>query len=267
MSPALVITPASSIPAYYPKFGWQNLVTFSNVTADSEVIGYPVTNLANPNTSQRWLSASTADQVIAVSDIEGQTDYVGFARHNLGSGLCGVAVWGITAEPGAVWTQLLIATLTNDQPTILQFAAGYYTDLELRLTPDLTAPSIAVLYVGLLLQFPKGLQTSFVPINRARDVETVLGRSESGEHLGAIITGASLASAAEFHLLDPDWYDDFAAPFIAAANEMQPFFFAWNPSGKPDDVAFCWLTQSTKPPIVMNNGLMDLTLPLGGLAL
>lgn len=267
VSPALVIIPASSVPAHYPKVGWHNLVTFSNVTADSEADGYPITNVANPNTSQRWVSGSTAEQLVTIGDLEGQPDYIGLARHNLGSGQCEVAVEGITGEPGAVWEELLSATLTSDRPAILQFAADYYTDLRLRLTPGAVEPSIAVIYVGSLLQFAKGLQTDFVPINRAREVETVLGRSESGEFLGAIITGASLASTAQFHLLDPDWYEENAEAFVVAANSLQPFFFAWNPSGKPDDVAFCWLTQSAKPPIVMFNGLLDLTLNMGGLAL
>jgi hypothetical protein len=268
-SPALVITPADAALADFPLIGWDNKVVLNNVVAEHENAAYPATNLANPATNLKWLSDSTAEQLVTVSNLEGESDYVGLARHNLGSGEVEVAVEAITAEPGAVWTEVLAgAFLGADSPAILRFAKGHYTGIRLRLTPDTEEPSIAVLYVGELLTMSRGIQAGYTPLTDAREVNVVNGRSEAGEHLGAIVNGAVRGSAATFRAIEAAWYRANLREFVAAANEGLPFFFAWMPDTYPEEVAFAWLNSTARPVINYLGGRQhDITLDMGALAL
>lgn len=266
-SPALVVAPDATIEPHHPLILWDNKVTFSNVSADSAIADAPASNMANPLTVSVWRSASTAAQVVEIEGLEGETECIGIARHNLGSGGCGVAVWGITAEPGAVFEELLETVLLgNDTPAMLRFARGFYTALELRLTPDGTAPSIAVLFAGELLAVRPGIQPGYVPLPKALSLDVQSGRSQSGEYLGTIVTGASLGSPASFRDMEADWFDAEMQPFVDAANRGATFFWAWAPIYRPDDVAYAFLAQTAQPPVVRSGAFYDLDLSMGGVA-
>lgn len=244
LAPSLVITPSTAIPNTYPVIGWHNMVTFDQVTADSAEDGYPASNLANPQTTSKWVSASTAEQVVTVGGLEGQTDYVAFARHNFGSSGAAISVEGITAEPDADWEEIFPGAIPGDDaPLMLLFEPGYFTEVRVRIVPDGAAPSAAVLHAGRVLRMMRGVQPGFVPLRDAAVPETVDGLSESGEFLGSIITSQERTTVADFKVLSRDWYNQNVRQFVTAANRKQPFFFAWNPQDEPDDVGYCWLNR------------------------
>lgn len=267
-APGLVITPDYDYEPHHPLVCWENKVTFSGLTSDSAVTGNPVTNLANQNTNNLWKSGSTAEQLVTVSSLDGETDSVNIARHNLGSAAVLVSVETLTAEPGAVFTEVFAPVyLADDSPAILRFAKGYYTDVRLRLVPTATAPQIGILYVGALTALKPGLEPGFVPLSRAKNYEVYSGRSTSGEYLGAIITGGGLQSSASIRDIDPDFYGDVVAPFLESANLFEPFFFAWSPDAYPSEVAFAWLTSPALPNISRNTLHVDISLSMAGLIL
>lgn len=267
-SPALVIAPSDVVPANFPRIGWTNKVTLANVSADHELSAYPATNLANPNTSLRWESDSLAEQVVTVSGLDGEVDYIGIARHNFGSGGMSISVEAITAESDPAFVEVLPVVLpADDGALLLQIEPGFYTSIKLRIVPDTVAPTMAVLYVGKLLSVMRGLQPDFTPLRDSGAIELVNGRSERGEHLGSIITGAELSTAAQISVLDPEWYYANMASFVRAANRGLPFFFAWNPLEYPDDVSFCWFSANVRPVMAILTREINLSMPLKGLAL
>lgn len=267
-SHALVIAPTFAYRPRHPLISWNNKVKFGSATADSSATGYPASNLANPSTLLRWQSASTSEQLVTISNIEGQSDHVAIARHNLGSTGALVSVEGITAEPGAVWEELLEAVLLGDDaPHIFRFATGSYTGLRLRIVPDGTAPRCAVLYCGELLALMPGLSLGYVPLTQAEVIRDFNGTSESGEYLGSIILGAGLRSTAEVPEIDPDYFDQKLQPFVSAANRKQPFFFAWSPVKHPGQVAYAWLASAASAPVNRGTGQRSLSLDMAGLSI
>ena len=265
---ALIISPAFARQPHHPLISWDSKVKFGSVAADSSATGYPASNLANPSTLLRWQSASTAEQLVTISNIEGQSDHVAIARHNLGSTGALVSVEGITAEPGAVWEELLDPVLLGDDaPHIFRFAKDSYIGLRLRIVPDGTAPRCAVLYCGELLALMPGLSPGYVPLTQAEQIREFNGTSESGEYLGSIIMGAGLRSTAEVPEIDPDYYDQKLAPFIRAANRKQPFFFAWSPTKHPGQVAYAWLASAASAPVIRGTGQRSLSLDMAGLSI
>jgi len=268
VSPGLIITPTETYPQTYPLVGWHNVVAFGNITADSSPSATPVTNLANPNTDQAWASASTAEQLVTISSLNDEIDYLAVARHNFGSAGIEISVETLSGEPAAVWEEVIAATLVaDDSPLMLQWEAATVIGVRLRLVPGATAPSAAVLYVGKSLRMMRGVQPGFTPIRDGMDVTIRNGRSEAGEFLGAIITGEQLSTVADFRFLDADWYLAEMRDFVASANRGAPFFWAWNPLDYPDEVGFCWLSGVARPVKSQLSGEIDISLSMGGLAL
>lgn len=268
ISPALVVTPADPEQAHYPLIGIETKVTLANVSADSEVSGYPVTNLANPLTVSEWRSASTAEQLITIEDLEGQTDYVGIARHNLGSAGVAVTVEGITGEIDAEWEVLLDSvTLGDDSPHVFRFAKDYYVGIQLRLVPADVAPKIAVMFAGALQTIWKGIAPGYTPLHLGEQIDILNGRSASGEHLGAIVTGATLASTASFQDIDPEWFAANMPALLSRLNRGASFFWLWSPTTHPDHVAYANLARTAVPVISRATEHYDLDLSMSGLAL
>ncbi len=89
ISSSLVIAETVSgggvINANNPVIGYDNLVTESNVTAKSSAVAYPVTNVANPATYNKWQgnpAAGDDDYIIMALNTVDDIDYVGIAKHN-----------------------------------------------------------------------------------------------------------------------------------------------------------------------------------------
>jgi len=269
-SPGLVFSPAGPFPLSHPMVCWQSQVRFGNVIADSAAVGYPATNLANPSTANRWLSSTAVEQLVTVSDLDGQIDHVAIARHNFGSGDVTVSVEALTGEPGADWEVVHPGALpANDAPIVLRFAPGFYIGVRLRLVPDDVPPTMAVLFVGLGLVLQRSMQAGFTPITDAEDTDLVTGWSQSGEHLGAIVDGSTSSNTAALKALDPIWYREAMRPFVQAANKGAPFFFAWDPANHPDEIAYCtFASGSVKPTINYLGGKeFDITMPMQAVSL
>ena len=261
---------AAKGPAYtfnLPVVHYDNLVTAANITADFEDSDYPVTNAANPQTRSVYKSGSTSDGNVTVT-LPGTdlVDSVGIARHNLGSSVCTFSIWGITADPGAVYEELIPDTLLGDDtPALFLFEEGYLVGLQIRFSPDAVAPQMAVLYVGKSLMLLRSVKPGHRPITYARSRDVLQGRSQSGEYLGTIITQERLSTPVEITLLDPVWYFANMQPFIDVCHE--PFFFAWRPDQYPDQVGYAWATNDPQPSIGQFTGEVDISLELSAVAL
>lgn len=263
IAPSIVLDVDGASSLQWPVFLWQNLITA--VTADLEDASYPASNLLNPQTSSLWKAGSTADQDL-VFDVTSAApiDAVGIARHNFGSGECGVEIYGKTAEPGADWVLLADLSPGDDVPIIAIFAADYYVQIKISLAPDAVAPQAAVIYAGTTLRMPVGFPPGHMPLFDARDTEMLVGTAENGDFLGDVIISQRLTSSADFQVLDGDWYRENMRPFVAS---RAPFFFAWAPLLYPTEAGYVKFNGSPKPTISQATGQVDISLPFLGLAL
>lgn len=267
LASALAISPVDTWPAKNPLIGWHNVVTFASLSATSAATGYPVTNLSTPSTIDRWVGGSAAELLVTVSGLDDEVDYVGIARHNLGSKGIEVSVEVLTADAGGVWAEAFAGVLPgDDSPLLLRFAAVTVIGVRLRLLAGDAAPDIAVLHVGKMIQMQKGLQADWVPLHRALEVEKFLGRNDAGDFLGAIVTRRRAAATATFRLLTSAWYDATLAGFVAGVNGGDAFFFAWDPADHADEVGYCFVEGSVQPKFpTLNKGFVDLALSLSGI--
>jgi hypothetical protein len=85
-----------------PVVGWRNSLTAANVSSEAALVGFPVTNLANPSTYLRWKSGSLSMQHVKVEfGAPTPINYLAVAGHNLGTGRIASAVEGaLTIDSG-----------------------------------------------------------------------------------------------------------------------------------------------------------------------
>lgn len=264
-SPGLVIAPAFQYENFNPLVGWQSYVTFSNITATSELANFPATNLFSPNTYEFWKSNSTGTQYITVSSIDGQLDYIGIVGHNWGTDGSTISIEAITSAPGAVMTEIFPPFIPSDDKVLLiRFALEYYITIRIKIVPSTTAPQAAHIKAGKLLAIRPGIAPGYTPLSESPNVDFYAGVSSSGEFLGTIINGSSLSSSAKFQDMDGDWYNTYMIDFIRGFNYGDTFFFAWSPSDYPSQVNYCWMASPAKPNINRRTGQRDLDLNMNG---
>lgn len=255
-----------------PLIGYHNLVTTANITSDTEAANHPIIDVANPATHLFWrgVMGSPSDEFITVeiNSVE-DVDYIAAARHNFFTGLFPVTVEG-QATDGGDWFDLVAeVVLPNDGPVIFRFTPQSLFAVRLRIrasTADTpVAPEIGVIYVGRLLILQRRIYVGHTPLPYGRQVRVVNGRSESGNFLGRIVTGESRQTQVNMENLTPDWYRTYMEPFVRHAVE-NPFFFAWRPLDYPYEAGFAWLTADAVPNNQRVNGMMQVSLQMGGVA-
>ena len=253
------------INADNPLIGYRNLVTSSNVAATTQIAGFPASNLANPSTNLRWQGqASGSDQFItlALNTIE-DVDYIGIARHNLGSAQIPVSIEALNSS--SVWVPLVgPAGLPNDGPVLFRFVPQGITSIRIRMEPSLAAPTAAVVYAGKLLVLQRRIYVGHTPINLGRRAKITNARSESGNFLGRIVLNETTETSVQLQDLTPSWFRSQLDPFVEASKE-QPFFFAWRPGSYPYEIGYCWMTNDPRPSNQRSNGMMQISFEMAGI--
>lgn len=236
-----------------PVIGYRNIVTISNVDADTEATGYPATNVANPATQPPWKATTTSgtEYLTVTTGTVDDIDYLAIAGHNFGTAQCTVSVEvcnNIASSP-QTWTEVAGPLIPGDDaPLLFRWTADSYQGVRLKIVAGATAPQAAVLYVGKLLVLERSIKvdTDHTPITMGRVSKIATGRSENGKYLGRIVLGQWNESAAAFSYFTPSWFRSDFVPFIEASDET-PFFFAWHPSEYPLEVGYVWLTDDPRP--------------------
>ena len=268
-SGAFALSLAGRREGWRPVIGWQSVVTAANVSADEEAAGYPASNLGNSSTVEGWRGTSTGDQYLTSLFDPAEIDYAGFARHNLGSGLCPFTVEGLLPggdpEEPTDWVELVEQYQpADDGPVLARFLPITLIGLRLKLDPSSTIPRVAVLKAGALIVL-QGLPPGHQPIPFARSQNMASHRGQGGDYLGSVVTSASLSSSIAQRNLDPAWYRAQLEPFRRA--QPEPFFFAWAPQHHPAEVGYCWVTNDPVPSVNQTTGLIDIEFGIGGISL
>lgn len=269
ISPSIVLQLANANPNY-PIIGYRNFVAANAIAADSSQTFYPASNLANPATdpTQSWKSNSLAAQKIdfTISEID-TINYLGIARHNLGSGSIQISIEHHNVNSPGNFVELIPDTfLSNDDVAIFRFADIGTDKIRINLDPQGTVkPTIAVVFIGKLLVMERGIYVGHTPITLGRRHEINSGRNGRGDFLGRIVTSKSRSTVASVKNLTPSWVRSEFAPFMDGAVES-PFFFAWRPQAYPNEVGYCWLSDDPRPSNSLPNGMMQVDIPIEGIA-
>lgn len=252
LSSALVLTPAAAArPAGTPRILWDNVVTFGGIAADSEATGYPASNMANAATNQEWRAAAAGDVEITITiSVTANQSAVGIARHNFGSA-------GIAAEIGYydetdTWVNLVGPQMpANDEPLLFMFTEQSLAEIVIRLAEGSEAARAAVVYAGLMLIMERGVDvdSDYLVPRFARKSEYSAPLSERGDYLGRWVTSQYIDGVQHtYSHLTADFFRDEMLPFIQAAQDDVPFFYAMRgDDGVTYDVSYLTLDDAETP--------------------
>lgn len=252
ISSAIVLSaPDAALPPGTPLILWDNIVTFSTITADSEAAGFPASNLANPATHLEWRAAAVGDVEIAIviADVSDQSG-LGIAKHNFGRAAIAVEI-GYYDETDA-WVSLAGPQIpASDKPLLFRWSKQSLSNIFIRLAEGDEAPRAAVVYAGNILIMPRGVDVDaeFLVPRFARKTEYAAPVSESGNYLGRVVTGQYIDGVSHsYSHLEATFIREEIVPFVRAVQAGTPFFYAMRADdGVNYDVAFAWFTDDPMP--------------------
>jgi hypothetical protein len=264
ISQSLALAQAAALSANLPLIGWRNVVTTSNIAADSSADGFPVSNLANPATHLKWKADHDGEQYVTITTGSADDfDYIGIAKPNFSA--AGIAV-SVEGDDGSGFDELTAPAIpADDGPLMFRFTAAPFTGLRIRMQQGQgsVAPQMAVVYAGKTLVLPRKLYQGLTPPTFGRTAKATNGRSESGNFLGRIVTQESIKTKVPLTLIDPAYYRTNIDPFLKSGRSL-PFFFAWRPGDYPAETAYAWLTNDPAPTNESPHSLTALSLEMSG---
>lgn len=262
----LVLVPSGSpswLNADSPIIGWHNLVTAGFVVGSSEDVDYPAINLANPATHLKWRATSSADQTLTFtpsSVVPENIDYVAIVRHNLATAESQISIRQDSVD--------LIdpVILPADEVTIFRLPTTAFSEIEFLMENNTSAPEIAVVYIGRLLYLQRRIYVGHTPIVDGKQSIVANPRSESGNFLGRIILSETYDTTFNMNNVEAAWYREYMRPFVEASTRA-PFFFGWRPGTYPREAGYVWTTRAPRPVNQLNNGMMQVQIPVSGVVL
>lgn len=270
ISQALALESAFREEAWQPILLWENFATAENIVASSQDSNHPATDMANTSTVLYWKSLSLLAQTITIDPLASEMglNAVAFANHNFGSQGWKIKIEGLTSDPGAVLTEIFEETalgFEGDSPAILLFEKAFYIKLVVTLTPSAgttAAPECAVLSVGKVLRFPKGIPPGHTPVWMSGTKTTQDNLSQDGNYIGSVVLGSFAGSSLTLVDLDQGWYRTNLEPF-RRLGKGTTFFLCEFPDLHSEDVGYCWITNDPKPVINRRTGEVDITFQFG----
>jgi len=225
----------------YPVLAWENLLAAdpgSAVTHSPDADGYPFANLADWRDYTHWRSAESGELFVKLdaSSLPGQVisvDTLAVAGHNLaGAGVTGISFsW---SDDDVTYTPCFPAIdPENDRVIFRRFAAQTRRYFQMVIPEGYSeAPSLGILFIGTSLEVPAYPDAGFDP--DAQEAEAEVEYSREGRLLGVAERYRRREIKAGFGRLPAEFIRDEWVPFFAA-HGSKPFFFAWDPVGRPEE--------------------------------
>lgn len=226
-----------------PVVGWHNLLTAGSVSVSSQADGFTAANAFDNVATDYWQPSTGGANWIEVSlPVATKCDYVGIARHTLGSDN---AAFRIRYDSGGGWSDAFPATTVADDGVILVLFEAVTAD-RFRLEYTSSAkPLIGALAFGERLQMETGIFAGYTPEGLNRETTLYNARTESGAFLPTTVLRQGTQSSIDITHLSAGFAHQRVAPFMRHAEVGHPFFWAWSPIDYPDSVV--WARASGTP--------------------
>lgn len=247
-------------PENHPLVGYHNAILPTQVSASSAALNHAARLVAYPTTYDYWEAEDDGGQILTFAT-PGQWDYLGIARHNLGSMQIPIQVGGFDGSWEAL-SEVIIPP--DDEPLLIAFERATHTSYRLVMGSGEGPAQIAVCYLGNLLALQRRIYVGHTPITYGRSENMTTGTSDSGEFLGRIFVNEHRQSSITQENITPEFYREDMRPWVESRN---PFFFAWRPLSYPREVGYCWRTGAANPVNQRPNGMMSLSMNVQGIGL
>jgi hypothetical protein len=253
----------------FPVLAWNNLLGADPgpvITHSPDAEGYPFANVSDWRDYTKWQSSETGELFVkldasALPDQAVSVDTLAIAGHNLhGAGVTGLALqWSDDDE--TYYDCFTPLDPADDRVIFRRFGEESRRFFKLIIPSGYSdPPEFGLLFIGLSTEVPAFPDSGFDP--DAQECEAAAEYSKEGRLLGIAAKYRRREIKASFSRLPAAFIRDQWLPFFAAHAE-KPFFFAWDPTGKPDE-AYLVRLASPKFEAPYDKSLRSLSLTLTG---
>lgn len=260
-----------------PIIGYHSILQPEDIIAAEDVTGRLSLNMWSPDTSTYWQGIAyasfptpgTETQYVTLANPNGYPfDYIGIARHNLGSSGFTFSIEEST-DGGSTWEEFVSPKILGSDRAILEYfnlRTSALVRIKLTKTANIIpAPIIAHIKMGEALVLQRRIYVGHNPATISKNVKRIVNVSESGQYLGQIITRAYHTTSCSQENNTPEFVREKIKPFIShvngevAINGTAPatFFFAWRPGDYPSEVVYGWTGDNIRPENQRANGMMS----------
>lgn len=248
-----------------PIIGYHSVLKPADFNITGATSTRPAINLWSPDTSSAWEGESysgvesTLIQYVNIDNPDSNlVDYIGIAKHNLGTGGYTVTV-EVSEDLGTNWLTLKNPTLFNDDRAILIYfdlrtSRSFRIKIE-KTSTDIIAPIISHIKLGKALVLQRRINAGHTPAALASMVKKTTFGSENGQYLGQVISRSYHKTSCSQENTNASFVRENIVPFIKHINgeveieDTAPatFFFAWRPTKYPDEVVYGWTNDQIQP--------------------
>jgi len=211
---------------------WDNRLADATPVASSTASGAAI-NLADFRPYTNWKPSVLPATVTVDCTTAKSVDSLGVFNHNLFTGACTIEVRGSTDN--FVASDVLVSTYTPSANTnfIRTFASASYRYWRVRITGT-TAPTLAIVAIGVSLPLEIGVPFGFDPLQR-----TVFGStniSEQGLPLGKSVLFEQWSQSINLGFVTNTWLRNTFLPAWKAHLRGNPFLFAFDNTTYPTEI-------------------------------
>jgi len=261
-SPSFAIETAFQPQApHLARIAYDNAASRATVTATSAEALRPASNLRTLDTFQTWRPEAVEAVVTVDFDAPETVNFIGLARHNMGSlGIGGT----VEIEAGGDWLPLATLTPEHDGPLGIPFDEVTATGVRVTFD-DVAIPTLAVLMVSRAVIMERPLRATMQPVwlSRATDVSPQI--SERGQLLGSVVVRAGVQASPQWRNLSRDFYNSTLRK-LARDLPGLPTFLMWQPLEHPDEVIFGHVSGDAAGDHIARSSRYDFGFSISGVA-
>lgn len=234
-------------------------------TATGTAAGYDVLNIRDGRPYTFWLAAAAGTNYLTVNcGTAAAADTLGIISHNLGTAAASVSVE--SSVDGVTWGERLAPFVPTDDRALLKlFTTSTKERWRLKIVTATVAPYIAVVLIGVRLQFPVTPDAPFTPFVESVEEEAVV--SKTGNALGTVVRYFPVEIKPAFTLLTRTWVESTYRPFREQYGRWRSYFFwAWDLTTYPSQVFYVKDNGKYDPTVSVLSSYDKLKLELKGIS-
>jgi hypothetical protein len=227
----------NNLDAAYPASG-SDVVLFNNI------VSTPGGSTYNWESKEAGFNhADTGGYAYKISEADA-CDALALIGHNLGT--AGASVSVESSDDESTWTERLAVFLPSNDRAIMKLLTSFRAaSKRLKIVTASVAPYLAVVMLGVRMEFPFPPESPFDPYNVGIEAESE--RSVAGNLLGSVINYHTVTQRAVFPYPLRSFITDTYKPFWDAHGKLlKPFFWGWDLTTYPELVYFLQMTKSAR---------------------
>lgn len=232
------------------------------VAASLADVGFPASNATSwLVTGGGWRATTSSAITLALTlpASESLNSY-GIYKHNLGT--LGATIKLQHSSDGAAWTDL-----TGSEKIVADNKAIFFVGTSqsakfwrLHITNTANVQTIiGQAFIGAALALTSGPETGFTPPNLALNNDYITSRADGGDFLGRSLIRKGSKTSFSNSLVHRDWVRTNWQTVMEAI-EKTPFYYAWDSTNYPAEVAFCYIERNIQTPKYVNSLFFSLSL-------